>query len=111
MARDLRASSERLGYLMNSAPYVEQTDHLKHYLQEFEQTGQPVKKVIDYAIQRYNGRTPVHLAASNGLWECLDVLLNNGGIVLPHFCFRVIHCHMILYPAPYIICHMIRMLL
>ena len=67
---------------MNSAPYVEQTDHLKHRdLQECEQTGQPVKKVIDYAIQRYNGRTPVHLAASNGLWECLDILLKNGGIV------------------------------
>ena len=80
MARDLRASSERLGYLMNTSPYVEQTDHLKQYLQEFEQTGQPVKKVIDYPIQRYNGRTPVHLAASNGLWECLDVLLTNGGI-------------------------------
>ena len=79
MARELRQSSELLGNLMNSLPYEGQTEDLKRYMQEFEQTGQPVERLINHPIQRYNGRTPVHLAASNGLWECLEILLKNGG--------------------------------
>ena len=75
----LRQSSGRLGYLMTTNPHEGQTDHLKQTLTGIEQAGQPLEKVINYHLQRYNGRTPVHLAASNGLWECLEILLKNGG--------------------------------
>lgn len=75
----LRQSSIRLGYLMTSNPYEGQTDQLKLTLTETEHAGQPLNKVINYPLQRYNGRTPVHLAASNGLWECLEILLKDGG--------------------------------
>ena len=76
MARDLRQSSKRLGTLMNSTAYEGLTEDLKQFLQG---TGLPMEKVINHPIQRFNGRTPVHLAASNGLWECLEILLKNGG--------------------------------
>lgn len=75
----LRQSSGRLGYLMTTNPHEGQTDHLKQTLTGIEQAGQSLEKVINYPLQRYNGRTPVHLAASNGLWECLEILLKNGG--------------------------------
>ena len=80
MARDIRQSSEKLGILMNAQPYDGQTERLKQFLNEFERVGLPPDKVINYGIQRYNGRTPVHLAAANGLWECLDLMLKNGGL-------------------------------
>ena len=75
----LRQSSGRLGYLMTTNPHEGQTDHLKQALTGIEQAGQSLEKVINFPLQRYNGRTPVHLAASNGLWECLEILLKNGG--------------------------------
>ena len=37
------------------------------------------RQIINRPVQRYNYCTAVHLAASNGLWECLEVLLKNGG--------------------------------
>lgn len=66
---------ERLGYLLNSGS-IEQ---LKVALNEFEQQGLQKEKLINYPIQRYNGRTAVHLAASNGLFDCLELLLKFGG--------------------------------
>ena len=75
----LRLCSLRLGYLLTSPPNEKQTEHLKQILTETEQAGQPLDKVINYPLQRYSGRTPVHLAASNGLSECLEILLKNGG--------------------------------
>ena len=72
---------------MTTIPYEGQvethTAQLNQYLSEFEQTGQPVEKLINHRIQRYNGRTSVHLAASNGLWESLEILLKNGGGLSP----------------------------
>ena len=72
--------SERLAVVLQSAPYDGQTEHLKQHLDDFSRNhGQPAEKIINYRLQRYNGRTPVHLAAFNGLWECLEILLKNGG--------------------------------
>lgn len=70
---------ERLGFLLNSGTI----DQLKQALADFEQIGglQP-EKLINYPIQRYNGRTAVHLAASNGLFDCLELLLKSGGMLI-----------------------------
>ena len=70
---------ERLGYFLNSGTI----DQLKTALAEFEQMGLQKEKLINYPIQRYNGRTAVHLAASNGLYDCLELLLKSGGESLP----------------------------
>jgi len=75
MARYYTAQVERLGYLLNSGSM----DQLKLALSEFEQSGVQKEKLINYPIQRYNGRTAVHLAASNGLFDCLELLLKSGG--------------------------------
>lgn len=66
---------ERLVFLVNSG----HVEPLKYALAEFEQCGLQKDKVINYPIQRYNGRTVVHLAASNGLVDCLGLLLKSGG--------------------------------
>ena len=66
---------ERLGYLLNSGS----VDQLKQSLTEFEQIGLQKEKLINFPIQRYNGRTAVHLASSNGLYDCLELLLKSGG--------------------------------
>lgn len=66
---------ERLGFLLNSGTI----DQLKQALAEFEHIDLPVEKLVNYPIQRYNGRTAVHLAASNGLYDCLELLLKSGG--------------------------------
>ena len=68
---------ERLGFVLNSpSGNIEQ---LKQLLAELEQTGLQKEKMINCSIQRYNGRTAVHLAASNGLFDCLELLLKSGG--------------------------------
>lgn len=66
---------ERLGVLLNSGTF----EQLKQALAEFEQIGLQTDKLINYPIQRYNGRTTVHLAATNGLFDCLELLLKSGG--------------------------------
>ena len=45
-----------------------------------------VAEVANYPIQRYYGRTLVHVAAFNGLPQYLDQLLKNGGTVETHYC-------------------------
>ncbi len=45
-----------------------------------------VTEVVNYPIQRYYGRTLVHVAAFNGLPQYLDQLLKNGGTVQTHWC-------------------------
>ena len=83
MARNLRQSSEGLANLMNTPPYAGQADDLKRYLSDYSSFGLPVARLINYGIPRYNGRTAVHLAASNGLFECLEELLKLGGELKP----------------------------
>ena len=66
---------ERLGHILNNGS----VDQLNQSLKEFEQIGLQKDKLINYPIQRYNGRTAVHLAANNGFYDCLDLLLKYGG--------------------------------
>ena len=78
--KDLRQVSEKLGSLLNSRLYVGQTDQFKQQLQEISQNRQlPLERVVNCPIKRYNDRTCVHLATSNGLYECLEELLKSGG--------------------------------
>lgn len=37
------------------------------------------EQVINFRLPRQNSRTAVHLAASKGLWQCLEILLKTGG--------------------------------
>ena len=66
---------EKLVFLVTSG----HVEPLKQALAEFEQCGLHKEKLINYPIQRYNGRTSVHLAASGGLVDCLGLLLKSGG--------------------------------
>lgn len=70
---------ERLGYILNSKYNSGSIEQLRQALAEFEQAGLQKDKLINYPIQRHNGRTAVHLAASNGLFDCLELLLKYGG--------------------------------
>ena len=56
------------------------SEKLLKSLQELPQ-GTTQAQVINCPLQRQNSRTAVHLAASKGLWQCLEVLLKNGGNV------------------------------
>lgn len=70
--------AEQLGILLNRAPYVRQTEDLREFLSRYEPSIVP--RLINSRIRRYTGQTPVHLAATNGLIDCLEILLKNGGM-------------------------------
>ena len=67
-----------LSSFLNHEPYDSQAEQLRLYLGRFSQAS--LSELINYPIQRYSGRTSVHLAVANGFWECLEILLNNGGM-------------------------------
>lgn len=48
------------------------------------------KSLINYPIEKFLGRTLVHLAAGKGCWESLDLFLNSGGKILQLCCCLVI---------------------
>ena len=78
--QEIQQVSEKLGTLLASRLYDGQTDQFKRQLREVSRNKQvALKRVINYPIKRYNYRTCVHLAASNGLYECLQELLQSGG--------------------------------
>lgn len=57
---------------------------MKMLLNEFEQSGlQKGGLLVNHPIQRYNGRTAVHLAADKGMDQCLELLLKSGGKLIP----------------------------
>ncbi len=68
---------EQLGFMLNREPYQSQTQVLRSFLSRFQRN--TVVKLINHPIKRYSGQTSVHLAATNGLWECLEILLFLGG--------------------------------
>ena len=68
---------DQLGFLLNRDPYDSQTQVLRSFLSRFSPSS--VVKLINHPIKRYSGQTSVHLAAANGLWECLEILLSFGG--------------------------------
>ncbi len=68
---------DQLGFILNREPYDSQTQVLRSFLSRFPRS--TVLKLINHPIKRYSGQTSVHLAAANGLWECLEILLLSGG--------------------------------
>lgn len=57
-----------------------QLSSVRDLLSAVEQDGSlETKQVVNHPLQRYSGRTAVHIAAANGMWECLELLLKNGG--------------------------------
>ena len=70
---------ERLAYVLSirSATSVEL---LREVLRDFERAGlQRCIELVNSPIQRHHGQTSVHLAAKNGLSDCLELLLEYGG--------------------------------
>lgn len=66
---------EKLEKLLNGGSMGQ----LEQALTEFEQAGLQKETIINYRIPRYSGRTIVHLAASNGLFDPLELFLKSGG--------------------------------
>ena len=75
---DVKRLAESLGALLSTDPSDEQKKNFDLYIQ-YALNNQYLEKVINYPIQRYNGRTLVHIAADKGLPEYLEILLANGG--------------------------------
>ena len=72
----LRQRAETLATLLTSDQHPQSiSDKVTGTLQQFPQQ----EEIINYKNTRQNGRTAVHLAASKGLWQSLEVLLKNGG--------------------------------
>ena len=78
---EIRALAETLGVVILGNPSEEQRRNFQRYL-DAAKKGRCVENVIDFPLQRYNGRTLLHLAADNGLWEYLEELLKNGGTLV-----------------------------
>ena len=77
---DLKQRAEELADLLAAEHHPQQaSEKLISILQEVQRSDKPLDQVINYRLPRQNSRTSVHLAASKGLWQCLEVLLKNGG--------------------------------
>lgn len=80
----IRQSAERLADLLTAELHPQQvTEKVVSSLQELQSPTHDL--VINYPLQRYYQRTAVHLAAGKGLWQCLEVLLKNGGEIYALF--------------------------
>ena len=77
-ARDVRERAETLATFLGRNQGKEQRQNFFLYLEESEHRN-CLERVINHPLQRYNGRTLVHLAAVHGLWDYLEQLLKNGG--------------------------------
>lgn len=69
------AVSERALNRLETLIYGGSASQLKQALVEIKQP----ERLINYPIPRYNGRTTLHLAASKGLFDFLELLLKYGG--------------------------------
>ena len=72
----LKQCAETLATLLAAEPPA--ADKLVSTLQELPLSTTP-EQVVNYRLPRQSSRTAVHLAASKGLWQCLEVLLKHGG--------------------------------
>lgn len=82
MSQTRKRQTERVSTLLTTDQYPQQVEQLIECLQEVQGYGSSqlhLDGVINQPLARYNGRTSVHLAASKGLWQCLEVLLKHGG--------------------------------
>ena len=77
---DPKKLAELIGALLSSDQDSEATLRrtFDHYIQASKNIGALVE-VINFPIQRYYGRSSVHIAAFNGLPEYLEFLLQHGG--------------------------------
>lgn len=76
---DIRRSAEALGTILSAEPSEEQKRRFEEHIDRCRSSPGFLQKVINHPIQRYNGRTLVHIAADKGLNEYLETLLNEGG--------------------------------
>ena len=76
MAVTVDREAERLCAILQQDNCVEA---LSQYIKLVNQKKLQTKQIINRPVQLYNRCTAVHLAASKGLWECLELLLKNGG--------------------------------
>ena len=75
----LKQRAERLADVLTAELHPQQaSEKLISTLQE-QSLSTPPDQVINFRLPRQNSRTAVHLAAGKGLWQCLEVLLKNGG--------------------------------
>lgn len=81
------AALEKLEHLLNKGS----AELLMLALTEFEEAGLSMKELINFPIRNHNGRTLVHLAARNGVLDCLELLLVLGGIYAIT-CTGFVHC-------------------
>jgi uncharacterized protein YggL (DUF469 family) len=65
-----------MAYLLMTGGTV---DQLKKMQMEFQEMGFEVEELINAPLSQYNKRTAIHLAAYNGLPDCLELLLKSGG--------------------------------
>ena len=80
MSRDYsKRQTDRIIALLTADQHSKQVEQLIECLQEVQSPQLRLDRFINHPLSRYNGRTPVHLAASKGLWQCLEVLLKHGG--------------------------------
>ena len=72
----LKQRAEALATILTSKDHPQKIlESVVAYLQQ----GERQAEVINCPTSRQNGRTAVHLAASEGLWQSLEVLLKNEG--------------------------------
>ena len=79
--QQLKQSAESLAALLLTAEQHSQqlaSEKLISSLQDLAPRITP-EQAVNYHLPRHNSRTVVHLAVSRGLWQCLEVLLKNGG--------------------------------
>ena len=78
MDKTTRQYADRLANILSKETALPSS--VRELLNAVEQDGSlEAKQVINHPQQRHGGRTAVHIAANNGLWECLELLLKNGG--------------------------------
>lgn len=75
---DVRNIAEDLGGILSAGSSENQKQLFDEYMQH-AQSLSCTEAVINFPIQRYNGRTLVHIAADKGLHEFLEELLKKGG--------------------------------
>ena len=71
-----KSASLWIAYLLMTGGTV---DELKKMQMEFQELGFEVEELINAPLSQYKKRTAIHLAAYNGLSDCLELLLKSGG--------------------------------
>lgn len=81
---EVRKIAETLGTILSAEPSDNQKKLFEDHM-EYGRKTSALQKIINHPIQRYNGRTLVHIAADKGLSEYLEKLLLEGGACFAFF--------------------------